>query len=674
MGLVLSAILLVLLVVLFIRDIRPQRAPLVFVLRIVSVILMALVLLGYVFQRTVRVRPGVDLLILADESQSMGLSKKRSEATEALTTLPRKPQWRVAYYGFGDTVRKLADARNLAAEGRQTNLVQALKFAQDIKPGAAVLVSDGEHNAAGDPAQTARKLGFPVYTIGIGRKPVRDVAVERIRSTNRAVVGDTIPLIVRLLGRGFGDERMHVRLTEDGKLVETREVTLGKDETRQELEFRVVATAEGRHLYRVAADSMIGEDNYNNNQRQMAILVVPARTRVVYVTNRPGFNTRFLLQLARTNRDIDLMPFVALTPGRLQRITATGLLPLAPGSFDADVMILDNVDETELGGPFSDAVNSFATNHGVLVLAGERFRAGRALNALLPLEPTNDRIVRDLQLELTEEGRNNPVFFDGARNLLAELPPFWGAVRGKGLHSDAQLWAKAGDGTPLIAFRRSGQGKVLEIAGYPLWRSGFTARTVESGRGDLSRILSNAIRFLALKDVDRFRLSSDKLDYYVGEPVSVLLQATSDDGRPWIGLDVRLSVNDGKASQAMVERGNGLYEGVLEGLVPGKHTARAEVFHQERPQGTTEHEFTVSELSLELSQAGLNDDFLRRIAQASGGEYVPYDSLSPRKPDIRFADYRRVMTFDPRLNRWLFLLIATLLVVEIFIRKRRGMQ
>jgi hypothetical protein len=670
MGIVVCSILLVLLVLLFLRDIRQHRAPLVFALRILMILLMSLVLLGYVFRRTVKERPALDLLVLADGSQSMSAENKLSAEAAVLAGLPRKAGWRMGTYEFGDTTRRLENPKQMKADMPRTDMTQALKLAQLTRPGAAVLVSDGNHNAASDPGLVARKLGFPVYCVGVGRKPVRDLALERVRSPNRVVLGDTFPVAVRFRSRGFAGDKVRVRLLDNGRTLETRELVLGAEESQQEAEFRVAPASEGRHSYRVLADSLKGEDSYANNQSQIGVLVVPARTRVLYITNHPGFNTRILLQLARQNPDIELVPLVALTGNRLQRIGATGSQDYRVSPLDADVVILDDVDESTLG--LSDALNTFAASQGLLVLGGERFRAGKALSALLPLEPAGDRVTRDMKLELTEDGRANPVLFDGTRNLLSDAPPFWGVLRTRSPRSDARVWARDKDGTPLIAFRRNGSGKVLEFAGYPLWRAGFSVKAVETGSRDLARLLANVIRFLALKDVDRFRLTSDKLDYFAGEPVSFLLQAVSDDGRPWTGLDARLAVAG--ASQAMVERGDGVYEAVVEGLNSGTHTASVEVFAQERSQGTVHHEVTVAELSLELSQTGLNDELLRRIAQATGGSYVHADSLGATRPELKLAEYRRTITFDPRLNRWLFLAIAGLFVLEILLRKRRGMQ
>lgn len=673
-GIILSAVLLALLVVLFIRDIRVNRAGPVFALRIATIILMALVLCGFIFRKTVRQRPKADLLVLVDESQSMGVGHKAADAADAIARIGLKPQWRVEFDGFGDTVARLADPRALKTDGVRTDFGQALRYAKALMPGAAVLVSDGVNNGVGDPGQLAQKLGFPVYTIGIGRKSVRDVAVERIRIPGRTVLGDTIPVGVRLSSRGFAGDRTRVRLFQDGNLTDARDVVLSQDESQQELEFLVVPATAGRHTFRAVCDSMLGEDNYANNSVQTAIDVLPSRTRVLYVTNEPGFGTGILLKLLGQDKDIELIPVVGLTGSSLKRIDqGMALYSLGP-QIDADVVILDNVDETMLGSQASDALLAFAANHGLLVLAGKQFRAGQALSAMLPLEPTQDRIARDLTLELTDDGKDAPILFDQTRSLLSGMPPFWGAVRSSGLRAGAKLWAKASDGTPLMAFSRNGQGKVLEVAGYPLWRFGFSAGTVASGNDGLYRFLANAVRFLALKDVEAFSLSSDKLDYYAGEPISLVLQATSEDGKPRQGLDARLTIPDAKVSLAMTEQAAGLYEAVVEGLATGSYQAKADVSQAGKPLGSATHDFSVSELSLELTETSLHDDLLRRISAASGGDYVAYDSLAATPLNVRFAQYRRLLVFDPRLNRYLFLLIAALFVVEIVLRKRRGMM
>ena len=59
MGIILSAVLLVLLVVLLLGDIRRNRAGLIFVLRLLMILLVALVLSGFIFRRSMSERPTV---------------------------------------------------------------------------------------------------------------------------------------------------------------------------------------------------------------------------------------------------------------------------------------------------------------------------------------------------------------------------------------------------------------------------------------------------------------------------------------------------------------------------------------------------------------------------------------------------------------------------------------
>lgn len=677
MVLILVSLLAILLIVLLVRDIRPNRAPLIFGLRTIMILLLALVLLDVVVQRNLRVRAATDIVMLIDESQSMSTGKKPDRLAEALQHLWPLPGPRAVCFGFGDTVRRLADTHEIRTLGRRTDLSAALKAAREMKPGAVLILTDGEHNAVGDPARLAGQLEFPVYPIGIGQRQVRDIVVERLRGPDKTVAGDSVSMIVRISGTELEGERVSVRLFDNGVLTGTQQVRFEGKESRQELEFRFRVSSEGRHSYRVRADSVPGEVSYVNNQALLTVQVLPARTRVIYATNHPGFNTRLLLHWLRTSADIELIPLVALTGDRWLRITPQGMVAGLAGLPDADVLILDNIDGSnpELGR----LISTFAASKGMLVLAGESFTPSPELASLLPLEPTGKRLTKELRLELTEVGSSHGVLIAGDRNLLTDLPPFQGAMVSPKVRPDAQVWAKAQDGTPLIAFRRNREGRILYFAGYPVWRGGFSAVTARERRNPVALLLGNIIRFLAMKETDRFRLTTDKLDYYEGEPVVAQFQATREDGRPWSGLDVRLKIvpegspSDSGYTTFMVERTSGFYEAALNNFGSGRYSVRAEIFAEGKSQGIKTHSFTVSELSLELTQTGLNEDLLREIARLTGGEYLPAESLGLRKPELRFAQYTRPIRFAPRTNHYLFLVIALLFVAEIFLRKRRGM-
>ncbi|MEO0107636.1 MAG: vWA domain-containing protein [candidate division WOR-3 bacterium] len=694
--------LFIVLLALALRHERSTQRPLAALLpRILAVLFLSLALLGQRFQFSWKTKPGLDLLILVDESPSMSIEDRTEQASSILTQMTRSQIGRVGIWGFSDTVVKLGaglrlrtDLRALARNTPGTDIGLALRTAQVARPGAAILISDGAHNVGPDPVRVASRLDFPVYTVGVGKRMNQDLALDRMRGPVEAYEGDTLSLTVRYRALGFQDNRTRLRLLEDDRLVLARELVIHDSEEVQELELRVPTTGKGRHHYQAVIDSLPQETVLSNNSSMIAVEVLPRRIRIVYLTSHPSYSTRVLLGSLHANPDFQVLPLVTLTGRRIQRVTAQGLQDWSPqNGIDAEVLILDNADETELG--LSSALGRFAQDHGLLVLAGEAFRPGPALSLVLPLVSKGEHTRQPIVATVAEDAWDTPFLLDLARGLFAEAPPFLGAVRTESVRADAKVWAKSTDGIPLLAYRRNGRGKVVQIAGYPFWRAGFSERT--QAATSFNSLLGGLVRFLAMDEKDRFRLSTDKRAYHAGEPITAVLRATSDDFRPWQGLNVLLSVQADtlpsghvaanqyqtpsetkqgtrtKVVRTMTELSPGTYEAELERLGPGNYLILADIGLSDRELGKASTSFTILESNLELSQSALDESLLRRIALATGGSYSHAESLGSRLPEIRPAHYQRTFAFDPRSNPLFLVLTSLLFLTDIYLRRKQGL-
>ncbi|MDH5684296.1 MAG: hypothetical protein OEZ20_07525, partial [candidate division WOR-3 bacterium] len=63
-----------------------------------------------------------------------------------------------------------------------------------------------------------------------------------------------------------------------------------------------------------------------------------------------------------------------------------------------------------------------------------------------------------------------------------------------------------------------------------------------------------------------------------------------------------------------------------------------------------------------------------RIAELSSGEYFAAESFSAEEFDFNFARYRKTFRFDPRRLPYLYVILAGLFLIELYIRKRRGLM
>jgi hypothetical protein len=322
-----------------------------------------------------------------------------------------------------------------------------------------------------------------------------------------------------------------------------------------------------------------------------------------------------------------------------------------------------------------------------VILAGPDFRPGSGIRRLLPgsLEQAQ---VGSSTPQLTSEGRILP-WFDESVIDLAGLPPFTG-VRATSLTGTRhEVWLVAQENqTPLMVAARAGKGRVVYVAGYPLWRWGFGSRVNPPLRTALATFLSGVVRYLAERDTSPFRLSTDKPAYFRGEPVRLTLHAVGPDGRPWSKLSavvaVRPAWDTGPAKGQspvfetvpvlpMTETGDGVYQAVCEALEHGAYNATASVSRGDSLLGRASLSFAVAEQSIELARTGMDGGLLRAIAGASGGWFYPSESLPHEGVEIALGSYQRRFVFDPRRAVLAYVVVALLAGAEWFLRRRKGL-
>ncbi|MCX6841366.1 MAG: hypothetical protein NTX53_03655, partial [candidate division WOR-3 bacterium] len=646
------------------------------------------VFVGAVLSKAWTVRPK-RVAVMLDVSESMSAVKAESAAAAAaegfaLPTGAAEQEW-----AFGDTaVRVEAKGQKPKAKsqiGGRTRIGAALHTVGTTRPGAVVLLSDGQDNGGTDAVAAARAIGVPVYTVGFGGLAKRNLSTERVMLPAVVYSGDTVEVQVRVAAAGFAEEKTRVRLRGDSK-----EIVLGQAMAEQDVPFRLVFDKPGRQVIEARADSMMEESNYADNVRSVVVDVRPGRVRVAYVTNRPGPDTRMMMRALASDERIEVEPVVAVvgTPGFGDSPRA-GTVPVDR----VDVFILDNVVET--GNP--DAWQSIAARveagAGAMVLAGPDFQPGPNIGKLL-----NGAVGRaqagSFTPDLTDEGRLLPWFGNGVVDL-GTVPPFVGARPLSVSGGTPTVWLVAQENrVPLLVAEKYGRGRVVYSAAYPLWRWGFGPEEKPDLGTSLSNFVTGVVRYLAERDTSPFWLQAEKQELYRGQPVRLVMRAVAPDGRPWTGLSVMLGVvradsgdsptDSGDSPRAvtvplgtvsipMTETGEGVYEATLEALGPGRHRAVATVSLTDTVLGRAATEFAVAEQALELANTGMNEGLLRAISEASGGRFFASESLPRDGTEITLGSYQRRLAFDPRHAVWAYVLVALLAGAEWFLRRRKGL-
>ncbi|MFV1958754.1 MAG: hypothetical protein ACC662_05005, partial [Planctomycetota bacterium] len=415
--------------------------------------------------------------------------------------------------------------------------------------------------------------------------------------------------------------------------------------------------------------------------------------------------------------------------------------------FEYDVIILGDVDWQSLAPSIGASrrilglIRDFVREGGGLALeAGANFRdpldfRDTPLQDLLPIhtrktdENASRMLERPFRLRLTEVGRRHPIFgivpgLDGKVASPAEVAAAWAGER-----AFSQDWAwywlyrargglKPGAvdlavavpeggpasrdfldevGRPLVVFATMayGKGRVFFSALDSIWR-------IRRGYGDryYGPFWDQIVRYLAtyrlLMGNRRYKISSDKARYYVGETAVLTITALDRDFAPLEDpyLD-GVHIEDPRGNDLLLESERRPVNQAAEGAAPGTYriwipirqegTWRVWISDLQTPGaaargdgGRAELRFKADYESAELRITIPDHDLLAEIARLTNGRLLDgrpasIDRLAEVAKEIPPRKVRRVLDRQGRTQWdrwWVLVLLVALLGLEWIVRKR----
>jgi len=348
------------------RGISRRRRIALGALRAALYTLVILLLFEPVFGIEMAVKLRESLLVLVDNSESMGIRdarRREREIEEAAMALGRLPfdrnaprvmdartradsaaatrldlakgilenpnldvfqkiqkNYRLRYFSFSDTVvptsgegeELAASLRRITANGRSTRLGTAIddvvaRYSGQPIAGVVVL-TDGASNAGIEPLEVARKMkdrSIPIFPVGIGVPDPPDVRVEGLIVQQTVFVGDHVPVRFRIVSKGFTNRHADVVVTVNGKEIARKDVALTGGPQFEELSFLPGEATDTLRL-EVAVAPLPGDAAPENNRVSQNIRVVDEKIKVLYVEGRPRWEYRYLRAVLLRDRRLDV--------------------------------------------------------------------------------------------------------------------------------------------------------------------------------------------------------------------------------------------------------------------------------------------------------------------------------------------------------------------------------
>ncbi len=650
-------------------------------IRLLVIIFFALTLWGISLDLNIFARQQNSIALVVDASRSMTQRDGRtaSRFDRAMDLLGKiSPRQDMKKYIYDQNGLGEAGPGRPVGYSDTTDLIKIIKAAVSLKPKAVVLLSDGNHNAAGNPASEIAGGDVPIYAIGVG--PEADIqypSISRINSPEEISPGQKASIELQL---DNVKDRGRLVLSDDrGRTLQQAEYSSGKRTIALE------ATPSALGLIRYTVNMLSGGDTID--QKNVVINVKKDRINVLYLSGDPGWDLRFMHQATANAKNIVLDPYLWKNNnwsgiGNQEKTKQD----LGDKLKTADVIILHDVTENMLDRGLEGDIAARVQNEGcgLLIMGLDwlwAFRS-RQLYAIAPIMPSSNSGLTEGTISLSKYFLASGMFDQSLTEQIAKrivkYPPL--NIRGKvkQLATDAVLFGSIENKKENIPFwgrRYLGRGRVMQITTSSLWPWKMTAQGMLEDSLVYSALITGSFRWLAGMEEQNITLSTDRSFYYPDE--KIIFQGTRpaensrDQGMEW---SVEIKGRNGfRQKRRMSHWGPGRYIFDAGAMPPGEYGYESILSSDGKKLADLSGRFWVEPFPYQEKERFQNRELLSEISRITQGRYWDIDSLAGNnwldqvKPQP--AAEKKTPIF------WLPLLImAFLLTGEWYWRRRSGLS
>src|SRR5438034_10972733 len=287
------------------------------------------VLLFCLFRPTLILKAAVPqqnfLGVLLDDSRSMSIAdsdgqprsafiQQQLDGPNARLLAALSQRFVVRFFSFASSSNRVAAAGSLKFGGTATRLGQALDRARDELAGlplaGLVMVSDGADTSDAAIDETLASLkarSIPVFTVGVGQERfAHDVQVTRVETPRSVLKGTQLVVDVVLSQTGYGGQSVPLSVEDDGRIVNTQEVTLPPDGESATVKVRFTASEAGARLFKFKVPTQPGEQVTQNNARDALIQVNDRREKILYFEGEPRYEMKFVRRGVEDDKNIQV--------------------------------------------------------------------------------------------------------------------------------------------------------------------------------------------------------------------------------------------------------------------------------------------------------------------------------------------------------------------------------
>ena len=586
-------------------------------------------------------------------------------------------------------------------------------------------------------AQTFRRAGVPIYALGVGSRNVADLSVAQVRC-RRAVSKDTLVRVEVDIARvSVPPGVFPVRITRQGRTV--KEAALSLTAEKATVTFEFLPEEQGFQEYEAVVEPYVGEAVISNNTLAFGFVAFSRKLKVLYMEGSqyqhgsyPGarvwrnkWEHEFLRDALEEDRDVEVDVLFKEYPsnytGKIKTVKE-GYPKTKKELYQYDVVINSDIPYAHFNLDQVKWTVDFAAKHGggfCMIGGFDAFAKGgyakTPMDRMLPVQMLDeDHAEVDFRWRVTEKGWQHPIMQidpkDPKKNqeIWAQLNTL-GPGGGPAFHgySKTTRYKPAADVLAVIDEENleGPYGPMVLVAVQPFGRGRSMAFTTdctgswglewEESWGDdfndpdrrniyYKIFWKNTIRWLAhyrLQAPNQLvQLETSQLVYGRGERPEIRVKVLNEDYEPTHEAKVELTVTDPHGQTqpfTLFPRYEepGVYERKLELSAVGRYELTALATLKGEELGSDKTVLQIRPATEELRRLSQDEEALVKLAQGSGGEYLPLEDAGKLGELLRQDTHviQRHRDWDLWNNGWIFGAIVAFLCTEWFFRKRSGL-
>jgi uncharacterized membrane protein len=719
------------------RITSPLKKYFIFFLRVVTFALLLLTLLqpSLEFNKARTIKNSIAVLL--DDSKSMTIKtfpqeKMRMDLVSEAMAINEgvfenlEKDFDLDFYfisDHADAVTRSELAEKYTPKGVNTDLNRVMLDLHDQYKEKSlqgiVLLSDGadltqeSSEISTQMEKVLKNFAGPVHTFQAGSNDkFMDIGIESTDSGDFGFVHQLLNITVMISASSMGEKSFPLVLKEKDKILASKTINLVKGQRRYKVDLQITPTLAGKNIYSLTIPLFVGESIETNNRLDFQIKVMRDRIRVLHLTGRPSWDSRFLREVLINNPKVDLLSFFILRSLTDNVEASTGELSLIP--FPTNLLFSDYLSSFDLVifhnfkySPFINKnhlenIKTYVRDGGSFIMIGGdlSFHGGdyrrTALEEILPITIQNSpaKILLDgFKFKIKDQIANHPILRLGKNielnnKIWESLPPLNGLNIGIAAHKEAQVlggYDRKSESLfhSVLATRKIGKGRSLIFASDSSWNWNFK-KVGEGGSGRYyQKFWDNVIEWITDDpETALLKIETDKEKYGEGEKVNLKVMAMSEEYNPLSDTEIKVDfqrLSDKKDLESINlktdQNGNAQFEFLP--TTEGFYQAKAEM-GSKNTRLTDKTIFSVFSPSGEFQRPLINEKLLKSIAELTGGTYniisenSSMGDLAFPNPEVRVkAGGRSISLWD---SWWTYGFIIGFLFIDWWLRRKSGLS